>query len=399
MIKNIKNNIIQNAGMKNTIQTLIILGINDCIFSMDKITIEKIINQINKDAIKKYKMPIAQTTATQTLAKNTNGGNNKKILKKDIVKLYNYYLLLQDQNNLSYLIKKKLDKKIAELKNLEGGSNDIFIKEFIKNLNSRYVNDFLLRNYIEENKILDYLKIYNIIDKKISNKDYLTFFNDNYISQIIMKNIIEYYFKLIMEIIDISNIINSIILENNESLITICPNKTIDDCFKSFLKNNIQLHSNKYKEIYKNKEEEIITIIIFILIYFFNIKNSIDINSFFNRTTIMNKISEKFNREQDEKIKIINNIFKNKNFKIEYNNFISKNELITKIISKENFNEKYDNLLKTIKAEKEAKKEAEKEAEKTSRKEEKIRKEAVKAREITAAKAELSKIFKLNNFL
>jgi hypothetical protein len=54
------------------------------------------------------------------------GGGNKKKLKKNIIRLYNCYILSQNQNGgadnkLSLTIKKRLDKKITELKNLEGG--------------------------------------------------------------------------------------------------------------------------------------------------------------------------------------------------------------------------------------------------------------------------------------
>ena len=57
---------------------------------------------------------------------SSGGGNNKKKLKKNIIRLYNCYILSQNQNGgannkLSFLIKKKLDKKIAELKFIEGG--------------------------------------------------------------------------------------------------------------------------------------------------------------------------------------------------------------------------------------------------------------------------------------
>ena len=57
---------------------------------------------------------------------NKKGGYNKKKLKKNIMRLYNCYILSQNQNGgaknkLSFIIKKKLDKKIAELKFIEGG--------------------------------------------------------------------------------------------------------------------------------------------------------------------------------------------------------------------------------------------------------------------------------------
>jgi hypothetical protein len=411
MIESLNNNIIQNAGYAiegdEPIQHSIIEEINKCIDEMDKTIIKEIIIGIDKDAIKKYEMlaatkvtqtpattkvtqtPAATTKVTQTptattkaspatttlpattklpaaATKTLKGGNNNKILKKNIVRLYNYYLLSQDQNNLSYKIKKKLDKKIAELKNLVGGAKNDFINEFVKTLKSKkYISYINIQYYIKDNKILDYLKKFNIIDNNISNTDCIILFHNSGkdIMKNIIKSIIEYYFKLIMESIDISKIISEIIKVDN-----ICPNKTIDDCFKSFLKNNMKSNKYKYKEkIYTNKEEQIITIIIFILIYIFNINinNTIDIASFFNRKTIINQGIKIYNSissiilstEQDKEITKINNIFYNKNFIDEYNDFISKNESIRTIIpdddSKKIFNEKYEKL--KIKAAEEAK--------------------------------------------
>ena len=367
LLQNSGNNyIIQNAGYKGfmdvSIQTSIIEEINFCIDKMDKVTIEKIITDIDKDAIKKYKMPTTQTPTTQTPTtqtqkpSNISGGNNNKILKKNRVRLYNQYLLSQDQNNLSYKIKKKLDKKISELKNFEGGVNDFLIKQFVDTLKSKeYMFYSFIKEYIEDNKILDYLKIYNIIDGKILNKDYFILFHNSdkkFVNNII-KSIVEYYFKLIMESIKISEIINEIKTENNEGVINFCPNKTIDNCFKSLLKNKMTSNKEKYKDIYKDKKEQIITIIIFILIYIFNINNTINIISFFNRTTYMYQGKKLLNRlllpKKNDKIEFIDKIFNNKNFFEEYNNFLSKNDLIKTIIPEESkniFNEKYKNLIK-----------------------------------------------------
>lgn len=268
---------------------------------------------------------------------------------------------------MSYKIKKKLDKKIAELKNLVGGSNNYFIEQFVKTLKSKkYISYLNIQYYIKDNKILDYLKIYNIIDKNISNADYFILIHNSgkNIMKNIMKSIIEYYFKLILESINISEIISEIIKVDN-----ICPNKTIDDCFKSFLKNNMKSNKYKYKEIYKDKEEQIITIIIFIFIYIFknNIDNTIDTTSFFNRTTVVNQGKRIYNillsnissTEQDKEITKINNIFYNKNFIDEYNDFISKNESIRTIIpddeTKQTFKEKYKKAQDDTKKAKEAK--------------------------------------------
>jgi len=67
------------------------------------------------------------------------GGNNKKKIKKNITRLYNCYILSLNQNGgtiihneLSLKIKKRLNKKITELKNLEGGTSaDDFYNELL----------------------------------------------------------------------------------------------------------------------------------------------------------------------------------------------------------------------------------------------------------------------------
>ena len=70
-----------------------------------------------------------------------SGGNNKKKLKKNITRLYNCYILSLNQNGgteihnkLSLKIKKRLNKKITELKNLEGGKGEANFEEFFKEL-------------------------------------------------------------------------------------------------------------------------------------------------------------------------------------------------------------------------------------------------------------------------
>ncbi len=65
---------------------------------------------------------------------------------------------------MSYKIKKKLDKKIAELKILllEGGDDNkvIIIDKFIELLiNNKYIVTNVLNKYIINKEILDYLKI------------------------------------------------------------------------------------------------------------------------------------------------------------------------------------------------------------------------------------------------
>ena len=80
-----------------------------------------------------------------------NGGNNKK-LKKNIVRLYNCYVLSQNQNqdNLSFQIKKRLNNKIAELNELEGGGIllklQIFLKDTIKDTIQNKIIPFIYKN-------------------------------------------------------------------------------------------------------------------------------------------------------------------------------------------------------------------------------------------------------------
>lgn len=79
------------------------------------------------------------------------GGNNINKLKKNIERLYNCYILSLNQNGgenneLSFLIKKKLDKKIDELNDLEGGL--LFRDKQYNNNNEGDIKKDLL-NYIE----------------------------------------------------------------------------------------------------------------------------------------------------------------------------------------------------------------------------------------------------------
>ena len=118
------------------------------------------------------------------------GGGNKKKLKKNIIRLYNCYILSQNQNGgtnnkLSLTIKKRLDKKITELKNLEGGEsqktlllkNDVqtdheisenflkailkILKNHINEINNLFSLDIVINMLkIEDNSILNNIKSY-----------------------------------------------------------------------------------------------------------------------------------------------------------------------------------------------------------------------------------------------
>jgi hypothetical protein len=263
------------------------------------------------------------------------GGNNKK----NIVRLYNCYVLSQNQNDLSYKIKKKLDKKIVELKNLllEGGTDNkvIIIDKFIELLINKYVVSNVLKIYIINKEILDYLKILKIINNKISNEDLLKIFEKQDILKNIFKSIIEYYFKLIIESININNITNQIKL-NNEIINKECSNKI--ECLKIFLK-------NKFDNTDEYKDEQIITIIIFILIYIFDHIN----NTTTDPSSLKNKTITFFNFNKTDNIKSIIKIFNNNKFIDEQKNFVSNNKLINiikNILDSGNFKQKYTNLIK-----------------------------------------------------
>lgn len=110
-----------------------------------------------------------------------NGGNNNK-LEKNIIRLYNCYVLSQNQNggnnnNLSLLIKKRLDKKIDKLaNNLIGG---------VAGINNGMISDKLIE-YIK-NEILPKIStdIIPEISKWLNEKD-----NVEAIKTIIIQNII-----------------------------------------------------------------------------------------------------------------------------------------------------------------------------------------------------------------
>ena len=103
------------------------------------------------------------------------GGGIKKKLKKNIIRLYNCYVLSQNQNQdkLSFIIKKRLDNKIIELKNLEGGTYDeLLIKNklieiIFNNLDKSDIQQQIKSHFI----LLDNIIIKNVIKYIILNKD------------------------------------------------------------------------------------------------------------------------------------------------------------------------------------------------------------------------------------
>jgi hypothetical protein len=91
------------------------------------------------------------------LSQNQNGGNDTYKLKKNIRRLYNCYVLSQNlnQDKMSSKIKKRLDKKLYELKFLEGGGK--LIIDITKNTINNYINKYKGTN----NNELKYILIYN----------------------------------------------------------------------------------------------------------------------------------------------------------------------------------------------------------------------------------------------
>jgi hypothetical protein len=213
------------------------------------------------------------------------GGGNKKKLKKNIIRLYNCYILSQNQNGgtnnkLSLTIKKRLDKKITELKNLEGGEsqkilllkNDVqtdheisdnFLKAILKILNNHITEINKLFNLdivinmlkIEDNSILIYIKSY--LDKLPD------------IRLIILEAIIKLFFLDEILITSIAKILrqdNNTQLEKNTGIIIIPDDKIRSE--KNMPDNKIQSKNTSeknipddYTQLEKNTEEKINKII------------------------------------------------------------------------------------------------------------------------------------------
>lgn len=128
-------------------------------------------------------------------------------LEKNIVRLYNCYVLSQNQNGgndeLSFIIKKRLDKKIVELKNLEGGTfNEETIKiklvelilqqlantDIQQKVNNEIINlnnEIKMNNHqfpfiIQNNIIIKHIIIYIIFNEKLNILDiFKEIFNNN----------------------------------------------------------------------------------------------------------------------------------------------------------------------------------------------------------------------------
>ena len=242
----------------------------------DRIVREKIIQEVHEAQQKSAPTPDFNLLNPNTWFKDMKffGGGNKKKLKKNIIRLYNCYILSQNQNGgtnnkLSLTIKKRLDKKITELKNLEGGEsqktlllkNDVqtdreisenFLKAILKILNNHITEINKLFNLdivinmlkIEDNSILIYIKSY--LDKLPD------------IRLIILEAIIKLFFLDEILITSIAKILrqdNNTQLEKNTGIIII-PDDKIQS--KNTSEKNMP---DDYTQLEKNTEEKINKII------------------------------------------------------------------------------------------------------------------------------------------
>ena len=162
------------------------------------------------------------------------GGNNK--LEKNILRLYNCYILSKNQNggnnNLSLQIKKRLDKKINKLaNNLIGGE-----------LNNGQITDMLIALIKEK---LSYEEIKTNITKLLNNKEIYS--NIQIISNWLVednnkKKIKDFIIPIIIFIIDnITNMLKSYIEDtsNIEKIISMLDNKSNIEIIKYIIRKHI----------------------------------------------------------------------------------------------------------------------------------------------------------------
>ena len=141
------------------------------------------------------------------------GGKDTNKLKKNIIRLYNCYVLSQNQNQdeLSYKIKRRLNKKLDELKNLEGGGNDFIIYTLTKEIEKYKEND---------NNELGRILTYNF--EEIYKDNSIKILINEIITSLQFKNIIV---KNIETIIDLFNTINlcdtKTLINNKDNIINI----------------------------------------------------------------------------------------------------------------------------------------------------------------------------------
>jgi hypothetical protein len=285
---NHKNNVLQIGG--NIIEEefkkmLINIIIKICKTPEAREALHKTIREVHEAQQKLAPTPEFHLLNPTTWFKDMKffGGGNKKKLKKNIIRLYNCYILSQNQNGgtnnkLSLTIKKRLDKKITELKNLEGGyaskrlllKNDVqtdheisdnFLKAILKILND-HINEInklfsldIVINMlkIDDNVILNNIKLYlnKLLDIRLK----------------ILEAIIKLFFLDEILIISIAKILrqdNNTQLEKNTGIIIIPDNnkqskntseKIMQDDYTQ-LEKNTEEKINKIIEIFKNKITE-----------------------------------------------------------------------------------------------------------------------------------------------
>jgi hypothetical protein len=156
----------------------------------------------------------AQTSWFKRKFSSSGGGNNKKKLKKNIIRLYNCYILSQNQNGgannkLSLIIKKRLDKKISELKNLEGGTvsasavvgADKERYELFLTLLKKKIKDELTNNSTQINQMFPIVLLKEIFNNNIIREKFAIDLN-NILPDDILNKISTMYYKIIYNIIE-----------------------------------------------------------------------------------------------------------------------------------------------------------------------------------------------------
>ena len=135
-----------------------------------------------------------------------NGGStDTNKLNKNIQRLYNCYILLQNQNGgadneLSLQIKKRLNKKITELNELEGGTIQALSK-ILSDLNI-FKND--LSRLFDNNKTIDVNKLHDYIRSTSNNMNLNTYLFNAISSNTNKKSYTEDELKQLIDSFDIN---------------------------------------------------------------------------------------------------------------------------------------------------------------------------------------------------
>ena len=177
-----------------------------------------------------------------------SGSNNNK-LENDIVRLYNCFILSQNQNQdeLSHKIKKRFNKKFVELKNLEGGVvNAVIITGLKKILHPEYEKlDPFLDKSLEILKMDSIKKLFKNI---MNNPNFKTIILNNIITIVkILNNITLETAKIPINEMTNDNIVDKVIetVYNNK--------KQILPLIKVFVKELFAIINPKIDEIMKEE--------------------------------------------------------------------------------------------------------------------------------------------------